>query len=195
MAISTLIGSPERSHALPINAIAQSSFETDDGSWTRSNAFSSFCVAPGGNTGPCWALVGGYGFVSQTLSSAVPGDQVTQLSLYATVWSGNVVPPCCGTSTTLEVIVGYTDGSSASVQQFVQGLDQWQFFDFTSIIDPNRVISSVELTEPVGGYLGIDDVSLQFEPVPEPSTFLLIGFGLLGLVWSRQACRPTRCCS
>jgi hypothetical protein len=60
---------------------------------------------------------------------------------------------------------------------------------FVQFYDPEDNIKSVELimNDPTGAYID----TLEIGPIPEPSTNLLLGVGLLALVWlSKRARRP-----
>ncbi len=169
------------SYGAPINVISDPSFEVDDGPWVRSNAILS---APG-RTGSYFGEMGGSGSLFQNLP-AVDGSQVIELSLYSTIEPTPFEPSCCRI---LQVTIGYTTGAPTSGTQTVNSVQNWTFFDFTSLVDPDRAVSSIELKQLTTGYLGVDDVALLV--IPEPSTSLLMGLGLLLQAARGRACRPT----
>jgi hypothetical protein len=139
-----------------LNAIQNPSFELDDGSWTLFNA----TTRPGaggvsGHTGSYHARIGGLGYVRQNLPP-IPGSQVLELSLYATVEFG----PCCKV---LEVTLGYTTGEVTTATQPLETVNEWVGFDFLSSVDPTRTLAFVKLKQLTTGFIALDDVMLMYE--------------------------------
>jgi hypothetical protein len=198
--IGIVVTEVERAHAAPINAISNPSFETGfpDESWIPPSR--RLCPSPSlplsGHTGSCFGLVTSEALM-QTFrypEGLVPGDHVTELSLYATVESGGLVPPLY-TTATLQVIVRYFDGSATYAHQILHNVDNWMLFDFTPAVSTSRTVARIDLYSIAGGPVAVDDVSLIVgpdvvqrpePPVPEPSASVLLALGLIGLASHRN---------
>ena len=121
----------------------------------------------------------GTGGVAQTVAQTVAGQSYT-LSFdlgSSTAWGA-------------ETDIIATASAGATTNQFyttATSTNQWDTFTMSFIAD--SATSSIELTgvgtAHQGYYIGLDNVSLTADPVPEPATMLLFGTGLAVLVGAR----------
>ncbi len=160
-----------------LNLVANGGFETGDFTgWTTSGSYLS--VGTNGYESTYAAnlgTLGQLGYLSQSGIPTIPGQNY-QLS-YVMASSGGIVNQFEASVNGTTLYAGLNDGSqpySAYTFDFIAD-SMFTELVFTERNDP-------------GAFL-LDNVSVELAPIPEPSTLLLLGVGLLGASFLRKRIR------
>jgi hypothetical protein len=138
----------------------------------------------------------GGNFVEQTIAGFTAGGTYTlSFALSSECYIGNT--GSCSSNPHASVLVSFPTGSATASSVFLapssisNWWDTWGMFSYTFVANASSV--TIRFTDAGGinnGYdIGLDNVSVA-EAVPEPSTLLLVGIGLVAV--ARRARRGSR---
>jgi hypothetical protein len=89
---------------------------------------------------------------------------------------------------------GYRDGEKVSITDWFRNIDESPDWFNISLINIDRIVIESEPSfDSVAGWYGMDNLTYESAPVPEPSTLLLSIFGLIGIgCWKKLKMKTIR---